>query len=73
MTSTWGWSDPRGPHDDDRRILALLADGATIEIVARHVRMSERTVRRRLRAMAAELGVETTIQVVVHAVRTGLI
>lgn len=57
----------------DVAILVLLADGHTVHTVARRVGMSERTVRRRLRLMADDLGVETTIEVVVHAVRTGLI
>lgn len=61
------------PNGDDREILARLASGETIDSVARHVQMSERTVRRRLRAMAEALGVETTIQVVVRAVRQRLI
>jgi DNA-binding NarL/FixJ family response regulator len=57
----------------DVAILVLLAGGHTVHTVARRVGMSERTVRRRLRLMADDLGVETTIEVVVHAVRTGLI
>lgn len=57
----------------DREILARLASGDTVEVIARHVRMSERTVRRRLRSMAEELGVDTTIEVVVRAVRQRLI
>jgi DNA-binding NarL/FixJ family response regulator len=58
---------------EDREILARLAEGETIDVIARHVRMSERTIRRRLRAMADVIGVETTIEVVVFAVRQGLI
>jgi DNA-binding NarL/FixJ family response regulator len=34
---------------------------------------SERTVRRRLRTIADEIGVDSTIEVVVHAVRARLI
>jgi DNA-binding NarL/FixJ family response regulator len=58
---------------NDLRLLALLADGSTIDGVAREVGVSDRTVRRRLRVIADDLGVETTIEVVVHAVRAGLI
>lgn len=61
------------PSGDDRKILSLLASGATIDSVARHTQLSERTVRRRLRAMAAALGVDSTIQVVVCAVRRRVI
>jgi DNA-binding NarL/FixJ family response regulator len=57
----------------DLTILRLLAEGSTVDTVARAVGMSERTVRRRLRVIADELGVETTIEVVVHGVRAGLI
>ena len=58
---------------DDLRLLALLADGTTIDGAARKVGVSDRTVRRRLRVLADELGVETTIEVVVRAVRSGVI
>jgi DNA-binding NarL/FixJ family response regulator len=57
----------------DLRIVALLAEGHTLDVVARQVGLSGRTVRRRLRLIAEELGVETTIEVVVHAVRADLI
>jgi DNA-binding NarL/FixJ family response regulator len=55
----------------DLRILELLAAGHTVDSVARKVGLSGRTVRRRLRVLADEVGVETTIQIVVHAVRAG--
>jgi DNA-binding NarL/FixJ family response regulator len=62
------------PDDEsDLAILRHLAAGATVEVVARRVGLSERTVRRRLRAMADALGVDTTIETVVHAVRAQLI
>ncbi len=57
----------------DLRILALLAEGVTVDGVARRVGLSGRTVRRRLRVLADDVGVETTIETVVHAVRSGLI
>lgn len=57
----------------DLAILTLLAAGSTVDVVARTVGLSERTVRRRLRLIADDLGVETTIEVVVKAVRAGLI
>lgn len=54
-------------------MLALLADGHTTDRIARQLDVSERTVRRRLRAAAEEFGAESTIETVVHAVRRGVI
>ena len=61
------------PTEVDLAILSLLANGHTIEYVARQVRLSERTVRRRVRGIADELQVNSSIEAVVHAVRAGLI
>ncbi len=61
------------PERDDLEILRHLAEGETVGVVARRVGLSERTVRRRLRAMAVETGVHTTIELVVLAVRAGRI
>jgi DNA-binding CsgD family transcriptional regulator len=60
------------PHTDTQ-MLRMLADGHTIEVIARRLEVSERTVRRRLRVLADEAGVTTTIELVVHAVRHGII
>jgi DNA-binding NarL/FixJ family response regulator len=57
----------------DLEILGLIAGGHTTEVVGRRLGLSERTVRRRLRAVADELGVGSTMEAVVHAVRAGLI
>jgi len=57
----------------DLEILALVADGHTTEVVGRRLGLSERTVRRRLRAVADRLDVGSTIEAVVQAVRAGLI
>lgn len=54
-------------------VLALLAEGHTTDRIARQLGVSERTVRRRLRAAAAEFDAESTIQTVVRAVRSGVI
>lgn len=59
------------PTADDLRLLAGLARGQTVAVVARRTGVSPRTVRRRLRQIADELGVDTTIEVVVHAARRG--
>jgi DNA-binding NarL/FixJ family response regulator len=61
------------PEKGDLEILRHLAEGQTVGVVARRVGLSERTVRRRLRVMAEEMRVDTTIEVVVRAVRTRLI
>jgi DNA-binding NarL/FixJ family response regulator len=58
---------------DDLRILRMLADGYTVDVVARRIGLSERTVRRRLRTMADDAGVGTTVEVIVYAVRRELI
>jgi DNA-binding NarL/FixJ family response regulator len=63
--------EPLDPHDVE--ILALVADGHTTDAVGRRLGLSERTVRRRLRAVADQLEVGSTIEAVVHAVRHGLI
>lgn len=58
---------------DEVEVLALFARGFTIERIARALGISERTVRRRLRAAADSLGARTSVEAVVRAVRTGLI
>ena len=64
-----GWR----PSDLDVEILRLLSRGLTTDAIGRRVGVSERTVRRRLRSVADEIGVESSIEAVVHAVRVGLI
>lgn len=64
-----GWQ----PGRLDVEILRLLSRGHTTDAIARRVGVSERTVRRRLRAVADDIGVESSIEAVVHAVRAGLI
>ena len=61
------------PDDDDLELLRLLAEGLTTGTVARRQGVSERTLRRRLRSLADEIGVDSTIEVVVQAVRDRLI
>jgi DNA-binding NarL/FixJ family response regulator len=56
----------------DVELLALLADGLSLDAVARRVNASERTVRRRVRAICDRLGLSSTIQVVAWAARQGL-
>ncbi|WP_435771479.1 LuxR C-terminal-related transcriptional regulator [Nocardioides sp. SYSU DS0651] len=61
------------PSRLDVEILRLLSLGQTTDVIARRVGVSERTVRRRLRAIADDIGVDSSIEAVVHAVRAGLI
>ncbi|MET8353845.1 MULTISPECIES: helix-turn-helix domain-containing protein [unclassified Micromonospora] len=57
----------------DLRLLRLLATGLPLETVARRSGLSERTVRRRIRAICDRLGVTAPIQAVVWAVRRGML
>ncbi|MFG2053154.1 helix-turn-helix domain-containing protein [Micromonospora sp. NPDC048930] len=59
--------------EEDLRLLRLLATGAPLETVARRSGMSERTVRRRIRAICDRLGVTAPIQAVVWAARRGML
>ena len=54
-------------------LLRLLAEGMVLEAVARRLAVSERTVRRRLRALCDRFDVEAPVQVVVIAARHGLL
>jgi DNA-binding NarL/FixJ family response regulator len=58
---------------EDLELLRMLADGVLIGAVARHLRTSERTVRRRIRGICDRLGVDAPIQAVVWAARLGLL
>ncbi|HET8616903.1 MAG TPA: hypothetical protein VFL94_15385 [Actinomycetales bacterium] len=59
--------------DADTRLLALLAGGFKDEAIARYLGLSLRTVRRRVAALADELGVHTRFQLGVVAQRRGLL
>ena len=54
-------------------LLRLVAGGLPIDAIARHMRTSERTVRRRLRDICDRLEVGTSIEAVVWAVRRGVV
>lgn len=58
---------------EELELLRLLAEGQLVEAVAKRTNTSERTVRRRYRAICDRLGVQTPIQAVVWAVRRGLV
>lgn len=57
----------------DRRILSLLATGASDQQIARHVGISTRTVERRVAALMRRLGAATRFQAGVQAARRGWI
>jgi DNA-binding NarL/FixJ family response regulator len=59
--------------DEERSILVLLADGATDGAVARHLSVSMRTYRRRLRALMEKLDATSRFQAGVRAAQGGLI
>ena len=58
---------------DEVAVLRLMAEGQTVEAVARRLDVSERTVRRKVRAACASVGVDTTVEAIVWAVRRRLI
>ena len=59
--------------DDELAVLRLMAEGQTVESVARRLAVSERTVRRKARSVCTTVGVETTVEAIVWAVRRRLI
>ena len=59
------------PVDEQRRLLMLLASGLKDEAIARQLGIGERTVRRRVAALADRLGARTRMQLGIQAVRQG--
>lgn len=61
-----GLGDPEVPDldDDDRRLLEALSTGATVADAARELHISLRTANRRLAAIRATFGVDTTARAV---------
>ena len=58
---------------DELALLSLLARGLPLPAVARRLGLSERTVRRRVRAICDRLGVPAAIAAVAWAARRGLL
>lgn len=65
--------EPTALTTGDIELLRLLSKGLPLEAVARRTGLSERTVRRRVRAVCDRIGVGTRIEAVVWAVRHGLL
>jgi DNA-binding NarL/FixJ family response regulator len=57
----------------DVELLRLLAGGLPLDAVARRLNTSERTVRRRVKAIRDRLGFATSIEAVAWAARAGLV
>lgn len=57
----------------DIQLLGLLAEGLPLEAVGRRLDLSDRTIRRRARAVCDRIGVRAPIQAVAWAARRGLI
>jgi DNA-binding NarL/FixJ family response regulator len=62
-----------GLSRQDLELVRLLAGGLPLDAVARRVNTSERTVRRRVKAIRDRLGFSSSIQVVAWAAREGLV
>jgi DNA-binding NarL/FixJ family response regulator len=58
---------------DDLALLRLLAQGLPLGAVARRMRTSDRTVRRRAKGICDRLGVTAPIEAVVWAAKRGLL
>jgi DNA-binding NarL/FixJ family response regulator len=59
--------------NDELEVLTLLARGLPVDCVARRLQVSDRTVRRRTRAICDRLGVQSPIEAVVWAAHRHLL
>ncbi|MEW5721283.1 MAG: response regulator transcription factor [Chloroflexota bacterium] len=62
-----------GLLEEEIRVLALIAQGATNEEIAREMYWGERTVRRKVDEIIVKLGVKNRAQAVAEAIKKGLI
>lgn len=62
---------PRPPTEEEKYILALLAQGLTDQVVAQRLGLPRRTYRRRLKKIMDELGAKSRFQAGVLAERAG--
>ena len=58
---------------DELALLALLSRGLSTDLIARRLGLSERTVRRRTRAICDRLEVASSVEAVVWAARRQLV
>ncbi len=68
-----GSGEPEGMSDRDTVILQLLAGGASDTTISRRLRVSQRTVERRVRHLMDQLGAQTRFQAGVEVARQGLL
>lgn len=66
-------TDHHALSHDDLELLRLLARGLPLNTVARRLRTSERTVRRRAKGICDRLGMGAPIEAVVWAAKRGLL
>lgn len=62
-----------GLLEDEVKVLALMAQGATVEEIAGAMYLGERTVRRKIDEIIVKLGVKNRTQAVAEAIKKGLI
>lgn len=65
--------DDAALDEQERVLISMLADGIVLEAISRRLNLSERTVRRRVRALCDRLGVDNPVQVVVWAAHVGVL
>ncbi|MFE4605468.1 LuxR C-terminal-related transcriptional regulator, partial [Kitasatospora indigofera] len=66
-----GSRTPAAPEGRHHEVLRLLAAGLTDAAISRKLEVSERTVRRLVAELIADLGAESRFQAGVHAARLG--
>lgn len=64
-----GPTDPASPVADDRHLLSLMVAGMTDEAIAGQLRVSRRTIQRRIQGLMSLAGVATRMQLGWHAAR----
>ena len=68
-TADWAVRDQ--PSAEERRILALLTAGTPDDVIARELRLSERTYQRRVRGLMERVNAQTRFQLARQAARRG--
>jgi hypothetical protein len=64
-----GTTDAASPVGEDRHLLSLMVAGMTDEAIAGQLRVSKRTVQRRIQGLMSLAGVATRMQLGWHAAR----